>query len=216
MELSLGRQFPRLGAIAVVGQVRRFSWDQPGKEKRQKFAKVSIGFRSIVDTRDAISFPEVGKYHVVDLEFAGNLYNEKSAYTRFFTSLEAYYRLSKRLNLHPRAALGASSDFMPYFDEFSLGGQHNFLGLHEDEFLGDKMVLGNLEMRYRLLDRVYLMAAYNGGNIWDQLERVRLSKLRHGGGIGIGIRTPLGPIEGWYGRTSKGLGAFYLHVGHDW
>ena len=215
-EVSLGMQFPRLGGIAFVTSFHQFNWDQPGETARQQFTRFGFGFKSIVDTRDALSFPENGKYHLVDLEFASDVRNEKTAYTRFFSSLEAYYPLTRRLNLHPKIAIGASSDFMPFFDEFSLGGLGNFIGLHDDEFLGDKLLLGNIDLRFKIINRLYLSGCYNAGNIWNKLDRVRLSRLRYSAGLGLGVKTPIGPIESWYGRTSTGLDALYLKVGYDW
>jgi outer membrane protein assembly factor BamA len=214
-KLAPGRQFPQLGMISIVGQLHQVNWQEPGNIKR-KFTKLSIGFESIVDTRDAICFPQRGKYHYFNIQFAGDIHNEKSGYTRFETSLEAYYQLTKRLNLHPKLAVGASSDFMPYFDEFSFGGLDSFLGLHQDEYLGDKMVLGSLELRQKIGDRFYILTRYNMGNVWNNLERVRLSRLVHGGGIGVGLKTPVGPLETWYGRTNKGLDLFYLDLGYNW
>jgi NTE family protein len=211
-----GRQFPQLGMISIVGEWRKFEWDEPGKAKRQEFSKIGVGFESIVDTRDAISFPRTGKYHYFDLQFASDLHSEKSAYTRFETSIEAYYPLTERLNFHPRLALGASSDLLPYFDQFSLGGLDNFVGLYQDEFLGDKMVLGSIELRERIKDRFYMLARYNAGNIWNNLERVRLSRLLHGGGMGFGLRTPVGPIQLWYGRVHNGSDLVYLDMGYSW
>ncbi len=216
IKMAPGRQFPQLGMISIVGQLRQIDWDEPGKIVRGKFTKLSVGFESIVDTRDAISFPQTGKYHYFNLQIASDLRNDKTAYTRFETTLEAYYKITKRLNFHPKISLGASSDFMPFFDEFSLGGQESFLGLYQDEVLGDKLVVGSLELRQKIGDRFFVLARYNAGNIWDNLERVRLSKIIHGGGVGIGLKTPIGPVETWYGRTSTGLDLFYLDIGYSW
>jgi outer membrane protein insertion porin family len=215
-EFAPGRQIPQLGTISLVGELRRYDWDEPGKPKRQTFTKIGLGIRSLVDTRDALSFPEHGKFHKFYLQFASNLHDGTRTYTRFENILEAYYKLGKRLNLHPRFVLGISSDFMPYFDEFSLGGMNNFLGLYKDEFLGDKIITGSVELRQKVGDRSYIMARYNAGNVWNDLETVKLSKLRHGGGIGLGIKTPVGPAQVWYGRTSKGLDRFYFDLGYEW
>ena len=216
IELTPGRQLPQLGTISLVGMARQYSWDEPGKSERQEFSKIALGIRSLVDNRDAISFPERGKYHSFEIEIASNLHDEKKAYTRFETMLEAYYRLTKRLNFHPKFTVGASSDIMPFFDEFSLGGLNSFLGLYDNEFLGDKMIIGSFELRQRIGDRTYIMTRYNAGNIWNQLETVKLSKMLHGGGIGAGLKTPIGPLQLWYGRTSDGLDAFYFNLGYDW
>jgi len=215
-ELTPGRQIPQLGTIYLLGLIRHIGWSEPGHDDRQEFNKLALGARSIVDTRDAISFPETGKCHLFELQFASDTRDEKTAYTRVVTSIEAYYRLTKRLNFHPRLMVGASSSIMPYFDEFSLGGLGSFLGLHEDEYLGDKTIQGSIELRNKIGDRFYVMASYNIGDIWSKLESIKFSQLRHGGGIGMGLKTPVGPIQGWYGRTDKGLDAFYLDIGYDW
>jgi outer membrane protein insertion porin family len=215
-ELAPGRQIPQLGTISIFGRLRQYNWFEPQKAERQAFAKISFGLKSVVDTRNALSFPDRGKYHTVDIEFASDIHNEKKAYTRFWTSLQGYYPLTKRLNFHAKLAVGASSDFMPYFDEFSMGGLHSLLGLHEDEYLGDKLFSGSLDFRQKFGDRTYFSIRYDMGDVWNKLERVKFSTLMYGGGIGLGFRTPIGPIEAWYGRTSKGLDAFYFDVGYDW
>jgi NTE family protein len=215
-ELSLGRQIPRLGMISIVGQIRRYRWEEFGKVDKLLFDKGSIGFRSIVDTRDEIDFPESGKYHLFELEFAGELSGERVAYTRFLTSIESYYRVNNRLNFHPKLSLGVSSNFMPFFDQFTLGGQQNFMGLFEDEIVGEKLFLGDLEMRYSVFGPIYLRGRYNMGNIWSRIENIRLSEMRYSGGIGIAVKTFIGPISSWYGRTDEGLDAFYFSAGYNW
>jgi NTE family protein len=216
IELTPGRQIPQFGTIYALGLFRHIEWTQPGQAKKQKFNKLALGARSIVDTRDAISFPETGKYHFFELQFASDTRNKKTAYTRIATMIEAHYRLTKRLNFHPRLMVGVSSAVMPYFDEFSLGGLSSFPGLYEDEFLGDKTIQGSIELRNKIGDRFYVMARYNIGDIWNKFESINFSKFRHAGGVGMGIKTPIGPVQGWYGRTDKGLDAFYLDIGYDW
>jgi len=215
-ELSLGRQIPRLGTIFAFGQIRRYRWDEPGRTERQIFDKASIGIHSIVDTRDALDFPEKGKYHVFDLEFSGNLASERSTYTRIFTSFESYYRLTGRLNVHPKISLGISSNILPYFDKFTLGGQTNFPGLFSDEILGEKSLVGEFLFRYRVFDPLYLTSSLNFGNIWKEIESIRFSEMRLSGGIGLAVKTPIGPIALSYGRTDRGNDAFYLSAGYDW
>ncbi len=215
-ELSLGRQIPRLGTIFVVGEIRRYRWDEAEKPERQLFDKTSIGFRSIVDTRDDLDFPEGGKYHYFDLQIAGNLSDKKSAYTRYFTSLESYYELSDRLNFHPKISLGISSNFMPYFDKFTLGGVNDFPGLYQDEIVGEKTIVGEFGLRYRILGRIYLVGCYTYGNNCNRLESIRFSKLRNSVAAGLALGTPLGPIRCYYARTSRGLDAIYFSVGYDW
>ena len=215
-EITPGRQIPRLGTISFVGSLRKYKWKEPHRFDESEFTKLGLGFRSLVDTRNSLSFPERGKIHIFDLQFASDTRDKKTAYTRFFTSLESFYQITRRLNFHPVLALGASSDFMPYFDEFSLGGLNKLVGLYEDEYLGDKLLLGYIELRQKIGDRFYLLGRYGAGNAWNNIETVKLSKLMHSAGIGIALKTPIGPAQFWYGRTNKGLDAFYLDIGYDW
>lgn len=215
-ELSLGRQISRLGTIFLAGRITRYRWEEQGRAERQLFDKGSIAIRSKVDTRDALDFPEAGKLHLLELEFAGELSGDKIAYTRFFTSLESYYKLYERLNFHPGISLGLASNFMPYFDQFSLGGQESFMGLYEDEVVGEKLILGDLELRYNFYGPFYSLVRFNVGNIWSKIESVRLSDLRYSGGAGLAMKTFAGPISFWYGRTDRGLDAIYFSAGHDW
>jgi NTE family protein len=215
-ELTVGRQISRLGTMSIVGEIRRYHWDEPDIEHRRTFDKGSVGFRSTVDTRDNISFPLSGKYHIFELEFAGELTGEKIAYTRFYTSLESYYKITGDINFHPRFSLGLSSNFMPYFDEFRLGGYQNFIGLFEDEILGDKMFSGELAFRYSLPGPFHLHLKYNMGNIWNRLENIRLSEMKYSAGAGLSMKSFLGPISVWYGRTTNGLDALYISAGYDW
>jgi NTE family protein len=215
-ELSVGRQISRLGTMSIVGEIRRYHWDEPDVERRRTFDKGSIGFRSTVDTRDNISFPLSGKYHIFEMEFAGELTGEKIAYTRFYTSLESYYKITGDINFHPRFSLGLSSNFMPYFDEFTLGGYQNFIGLFEDEILGDKMFSGEIAFRYNLPGPFHLHLKYDMGNIWNKLENIRFSEMRYSAGAGLSMKSFLGPISVWYGRTTNGLDALYISAGYDW
>jgi NTE family protein len=215
-ELTVGRQISRLGTMSIVGEIRRYHWDEPDIEHRKTFDKGSVGFRSTVDTRDNISFPLSGKYHIFEMEFAGELTGEKIAYTRFYTSLESYYKITGDINFHPRFSLGLSSNFMPYFDEFRLGGYQNFIGLFEDEILGDKMFSGELAFRYSLPGPFHFHLKYNMGNIWNRLENIRFSEMKYSAGAGLSMKSFLGPISVWYGRTTNGLDALYISAGYDW
>jgi len=215
-ELSVGRQISRLGTMSIVGEIRRYHWDEPGVEQRRTFDKGSIGFKSTVDTRDNISFPVSGKYHLFELQFAGELTGDKIAYTRFYTSLESYYKITGGINFHPRFSLGLSSNFMPYFDEFTLGGYRNFMGLYEDEILGDKMFSGEIAFRFELPGPFHLHLKYDMGNIWNRLESIRFTEMRYSAGAGISMKSFLGPLSIWYGRTGRGLDAIYISAGYDW
>ena len=216
IDFSVGRQIPRLGTFGIFGSYQRYSWYEPDEIEFQKYDKGSIGIRSRVDTRDSFDFPSSGKYHQFDLEFAGDLSDNRTPFTKMFTSLESYYQITDDLNFHPKLSLGLASDFLPYFAKFSLGGLHNFAGLYEDELLGDKLIQGEIEFRYLINSPLYFYTRYNVGNIWSKLEEIKISEFRNSIGAGLALKTPFGPISGWYGRTQDGEDVLYFYAGYDW
>ncbi len=214
-ELELGQQFPRLGKVSAVLSYSGIRFDSPQQDRR--FEKIaSVSFRSLVDTFDDIPFTKKGKYHYFDLEFAGDLLGGTLVYTRFYTVLEAHYPLGRKTNFNPRIALGLSYRRLPYFKYFDLGGRDTFYGLFDHEIMGEKLLNGNLEIRQELLDDLFLSARYDVGNVWDKNDSIKPRSLRHGGGLSLAIRTPIGPLGIAYGRIDKGDDAVYFYVGHDY
>ncbi len=214
-EIELGQQFPRLGKMSAVLSYSGNRFDSPLEERR--FARIaSVSFRSLVDTFDDVPFTKKGKYHYFDLEFAGDLLGGTMVFTRFYTVLEAYYPLGRKTNFHPRIALGLSNRLPPYFKLFDLGGRDTFYGLFDHEIMGENLLNGNLEIRQELLDNVYLSARYDIGNVWARNDSMKPRNFRHGGGLSLAVKTPIGPLGIAYGCSDKGNDAVYFYVGHDY
>jgi NTE family protein len=215
-EFELGQQLPRVGKFSTVINMSRYRYVSPGSPARQTTRRVSLSFRSLVDTYDNMPLPERGKYHYFDLELAGNVFGGDLIYTKFYTALEAYYPLGNGLNFHPRAAIGLYNRRPPYFMLFDLGGRDSFYGLFDHELMGEKVLNGSFELRQKLAGYLYVTARYDIGDFWSRLDSVKLKNLRQGYGGSVILKTFLGPIGLAYGRTSKGQEAFYFYAGYDY
>lgn len=216
MEFEIGQHFKRLGKLSAVFSLYRHIYDSPSEPGSADRRQASIAIRSLVDTFNSLPFPETGKLHQFELEFARDIFGGQMLFTKFYTGIEAYYPLVNRLNFHPRAELGFFTRIPPYFKQFTLGGRNSFYGLYSDEYVGAKVFDGSFELRQRLTDYLFITGRYDFGKVWNKLESIRFDELQHAIGGSIIFKTLIGPVGLAYGRTSEGLAAFYFYAGYDY
>jgi len=216
LEFEIGQQFPRLGKLSTAIDFERHFYEDPFSAMRFDKRRTSVSIRSLVDTFNSLPVPERGKLHYFELEFAGEIFGGEMTYTKFYTSIEAYYPLPAGLNFHPRAELGFFNRTPPYFKLFSLGGRRIFYGLYEHELTGEKIFDGSMELRKKITDYLFISARYDFGKVWNKLQSIRFDRLEHGAGASLILKTIAGPLGIAYGRTSMGQEAFYFYAGYDY
>ncbi len=168
-----------------------------------------------MDTFDKYPFPHEGKYHHLYAELAGDILGGDIVYRKAFTSLESYFPLHRRVNFHPKIALGASDGTVPISEKFTLGGRGDFYGLFDEELKGDKMFLGSLGLRFRFFRRLYWILRYDMGQVWSKLESIKFENLKYAFGSSLALDTPLGPVEFAYGVATDEWDKFYFKLGFD-
>lgn len=217
---SLGQHISKFGIISVEGRAEKVKIDD--NNLKEKYNIRSFIIRSLVDTFDKYPFPSRGKYHHLYVELAGDILGGDLVYRKAFTSLESYFPLHRRINFHPKVAIGISDGTVPISEKFTLGGSDNFFGLFSEELKGDKMFLGSLGLRFRFFTRLYWTLRYDTGEVWTKLESIKLKKLKHGFGSSLALDTPLGPLEFAYGiatdpqkPNSDKWDKFYFKLGFD-
>ena len=60
-------------------------------------------------------------------------------------------------------------------------------------------MIGNIEYSYPLLDFLRLSAFYDIGNVWRKMSDIGNGGFKSGMGLGLRIKTPIGPIRLDYG-----------------
>jgi NTE family protein len=212
---SLGQQIARFGN--VTGEIR---WEDiknkhlPGGTN-DRIRLRTIGMRSLVETINRLSFPTAGKKHEFFIEYAADILGGQITYTKVFSSIESYFPITGRINFHPRISIGwTGTDYgIPLSEKFYNGGEYSFSGYRVDELTGDKMILGNLELRYRLPYRFYLTGRFDLGEMYESVEQIKLRNLRQGYGLSLAYDSPIGPIDIGYGKGNHRPDRWYVNVG---
>ncbi|MEA3296931.1 MAG: BamA/TamA family outer membrane protein, partial [candidate division Zixibacteria bacterium] len=211
-EVRFGQQISRLGTVTtglVVEQVETHERD----EVDNRFGLRVFKIESLVETFNRIPFPESGKKHLFELKFAGKYFGGEVEYTRFYSSLEAYWPIGEHLNYHPRLAVGLSRSCLPVTEKFYLGGMRSFAGFRTHQLAGDKVIAMSHEMRLKLPLRFYLSLCYHTGEVYSSADHIKFSGLRHGLGVIAALDSPIGPIEFGYGTANNDFERYYINVG---
>ncbi|MGB2804780.1 MAG: BamA/TamA family outer membrane protein [Candidatus Zixiibacteriota bacterium] len=212
-DFSLGQHISRLGIISVETKAENVKIDHGTSEDEYNIRSLII--RSLVDTFDKYPFPHEGKYHHLYVELAGDILGGDLVYRKAFTSLESYFPLHRRVNFHPKIAIGISDGTVPVSERFTLGGRHDFYGLFDEELKGDKMFVGSLGLRFKFFHRLYWTLRYDMGEVWTKLESIKLKRLKHAFGSTLALDTPLGPLQFGYGAATNEWDRFYFSFGYD-
>jgi NTE family protein len=209
----LGHQMSRLGSFSAGIKVERIQYKhRPGRTEENLGLRV-FRIESVVETLDRVCFPESGKKHLFELQFAGKFAGGDVEFTRVYSSIEAYFPLTRLLNFHPRLSAGLSRPRLPFSERFYLGGMTSFAGYRTDQLSGDEMLLLNAELRLRLPWRFYLTVRYDAGDVYGRSDEIRLSKLRQGLGAVLSLNSPIGPFEFGYGANDDDLDQIYFRAG---
>ncbi|MEE9288724.1 MAG: BamA/TamA family outer membrane protein, partial [Bacteroidota bacterium] len=204
---TFGSQFKRLGNVIAEARVEQ-------QEIRTNFGTgfapekhflVSLKVGSTVDTQDRYPFPREGMALTMSYESALASLGSDISFTKLTISYELFKTYLGSHTLHPKLTIGLADQTLPLAEQFSLGGQHSFFGLREDDFRGRQIFLVNIEYRIRsplrLVFDTYLSARYDFGSVWRDPSDISINTFRHGVGVQIALDTPIGPAEFALGRS---------------
>jgi outer membrane protein insertion porin family len=200
------------------------------------------------DSRDNIFDPHKGNYITGGVEYAGGTLFGDTNFWKFSARASHYFPMFKNSTLELRGRVGLGepfedSDSIPIYDRFFAGGAYTIRGYDEraigpvdpgskDPLGGASMLIGNIEYVYPIFSFLKVAAFYDVGNVWQKLGDFMDSKdttdpLNTGGlkssyGLGLRIKTPIGPIMLDYGipldkapgEDDRSSGKFHFSVSH--
>ena len=124
------------------------------------------------------------------------------------------------------------SDRVPVYERFYAGGGNSIRGYSErgvgprDESTGDpiggeSMLVGNTELTFPIFQNLIKGALFfDIGNVWADMSDFGRSDYKYGTGVGIRVKTPIGPVKLDWGYPLKKIkeedqkGRFYFSMSH--
>lgn len=177
------------------------------------------------DTRDSVDIPRSGGLVRTYYAIADRRFLSSSSYNRFGGELRRYQTITSRITFagHFFMEYEPAGNEMPFWAQARLGGDESLLtdqetlrGFGSGRFIGNNLVVGNLEMRTRIFDAnlfgthgtLELAPFVEAGRVAQSISYNPVSALHPVGGIGFrGIAMPfvVGFVDVGYGGEGAAI-----------
>ncbi|MDO5088295.1 MAG: patatin-like phospholipase family protein [Leptotrichiaceae bacterium] len=170
------------------------------------------------DTRDSIIFTTKGVHFTVTYTFTDS---KNADFKSVYTKGEINIPVTEKVTVTPSISyVSVKGDKIPETYRPKLGGiktsdySMEFSGLPPDKMTGNSIFTGKMKLQYNVSKYVYADVFYAYANLSDKSFSLGKIKKRNYG-LGIGVKTPLGP---WYLGISKTPGEhfrYFFNFGYD-
>ena len=176
----------------------------------------SIIASQVRDTRDNIFYPTEGTRTSLSVEYAG--LGGDFDYTKLTGSVQKYYKVGHAQVLALRGSEGYANEDLPEAALFEVGGQNSVRGYRDAQFSGNRMLMGTMEYRFPLMNKVQGALFTDvgdawGGKSWGSWSSIEEDLDLHASvGLGLQMQTPIGALRLDYGWGEDG-GRLHFNVG---
>ena len=206
------------------------------EEGKNWLSKISLGLT--YDTRDNVFVPTRGFMVGGSVENAGGFIGGDKDFVKYGFSGSTYFSfLEKRVVVELSGNLNfadsyADTDKVPIYERYYAGGANTIRGYKEryvgprdqasDEPIGgNSRFLSTIEATFPLVEKMIKGALFvDAGEVWEEAQDVFTTNLKFGTGVGVRVKTPLGPVKLDYGwplsdnHEDEKKGRFYFSMSH--
>lgn len=197
----------------------------------------SLGAYLTFDTRDNVFNPKRGVLISGGVQEAGGPFMGDFDFLKYTASANHYTGFADRFVLELKARAGmvgdyGDSDHVPIYERFYAGGGSSIRGysergvgprdaVREDPIGGESILIGNAEISFPIYKDILKGAVfYDIGNVWEEMEDIGQGDYKYGTGVGVRVKTPIGPVKVDWGYPLKEIdeekqrGRFYFSMSH--
>jgi len=210
LSAGLAYRFEEVEIKDVVKTASRALKDEEGKTNLSS-AEASLAY----DTRDNVFAPSRGIYFLNAFQVTGGFLGGDRDFTKYYGRFSYYLPLPMKSVLELRLRSGFADPFddtqkVPIYERFFAGGASTIRGYDErsigpidkktkDPIGGEAMFVGNIEYTYPLIDFIKVAGFFDTGNVWKDNSDFLSGSLYSSVGIGLRVKTPIGPVSVDYG-----------------
>lgn len=224
IDTRLGKEFTeylrgdamyKLEQVNIASVIENASDDMKQEQGTNNISSVILQLTQ--DVRNNVFNPTKGYILNSSFENAGGFILGDKDYIKGTLTAAYYYTFFEKfvLELKGRAGLSnayGSSDEVPIYERFFAGGANTIRGYKErrvgprdtgsnEPIGGEAIIVGNAEITFPIYENVIKGAIfYDVGNVWRRAEDIAFGGgYKHGAGLGIRVKTPVGPVNLDYG-----------------
>ena len=207
---DLTYRFERVKISDIVTDATQEFKDEAGNTDLSS-GQVQVGF----DSRNNVFSPSRGIYWLNSLQLFGGPFAGDRDFLKYIGRVSFYFPTINKSVFELRLRAGFSDPFsttdkVPIYERFFAGGSSSIRGYHErkvgpidslteDPIGGEALFLGNLEYTYPLVDFIKLATFFDSGNVWKENKDFLSGNLKSSIGLGLRVKTPIGPVSVDYG-----------------
>ncbi len=118
---------------------------------------------------------------------------------------------------------GTVQGTIPFFEQYFAGGNDSIRGYNEDRFWGKNLLFASFEYRKPIQDQFSLVTFLDAGGAWggyggfdtNGFTQTDGFKLRLGYGVGLRLRTPIGPVRLDFAFNNEGGSRPHFMIGNS-
>jgi len=203
-------RFERVKITDIVADATQELKDEAGITDLSS-GQAQIGF----DNRDNVFSPSKGIYSVNTVSLFGGPFGGDRDFVKYLGRVNFYFPSINKSVIELRMQAGISDPFsstekVPIYQRFFAGGSSSVRGYRErkvgpidevtdDPIGGEALFVGNIEYTYPLVDFLKVATFFDTGNVWKEKKDFLSGNLKSSLGLGLRVKTPIGPVSVDYG-----------------
>ena len=207
---DLAYSFERVKITDIVSDATQELKDEAGITDLSS-GQAQLGF----DSRDNVFSPSKGIYSISTLSLFGGPFGGDRDFVKYLGRVNFYFPSFNKSVIELRLRAGISDPFsstekVPIYERFFAGGSSSVRGYRErkigpiddvteDPIGGEALFVGNIEYTYPLVDFLKVATFFDSGSVWKEKKDFLSGNLKSSVGLGLRVKTPIGPVSVDYG-----------------